>query len=95
MIQAAAAIPNLAYTSDTRYRWNAASDVAREANRFSFREGKIDLWDAPGPGVTIDEDRPAAAHEAYQRRGSGAMVRDDVSAMRERQLAWLPRMPEW
>jgi hypothetical protein len=30
-------------------------------------EGKIDLWDAPGPGVTIDEDKLAAAHAQVVR----------------------------
>lgn len=95
MIHAAAAIPNLLYASDTHYPWNAASDVVRETDRFRFRDGKIDLWDAPGLGVSLDEDRLAAAHERYVARGSAALARDDVSAMRERQPDWLPHMPRW
>ena len=95
MIHAAAAIPNLLYASDTHYPWNAASDVVCETDRFRFRDGKIDLWDAPGLGVSIDEERLAAAHAAYVERGSAAMARDDVSAMRERQPDWLPHMPRW
>jgi glucarate dehydratase len=94
MIHAAAAIPNLLYASDTHYPWNAASDVVNETNLFTFREGKIDLWDAPGLGVTINEERLAAASAAYEQRG-GALGRDDVSAMRERNPDWLPHMPKW
>ena len=95
MIHAGAAIPNLLYASDTHYPWNAASDVVRETDLFRFRDGAIDLWDTPGLGVSIDEERLAAAHEAYVSRGSAAMARDDVSAMRERRPDWLPHMPKW
>ena len=95
MIHAAAAIPNLLYASDTHYPWNAASDLVRETHLFQFRDGKIDLWDSPGLGVSIDDDRLEAAHAAYMNRGSAAMARDDVSAMRERQPDWLPHMPRW
>ena len=95
MIHAAAAIPNMLYASDTHYPWNAESDVVCETDRFRFRNGKIDLWDAPGLGVSIDEDKLEAAHAAYVNRGSAAMARDDVSAMRERQPDWLPHMPKW
>jgi glucarate dehydratase len=65
-----------------------------ERERFCFRDGAIELWDAPGLGVTIDEDRLAAAAEAYERRGE-TLARDDVSAMRERNPDWLPLMPKW
>ena len=95
MIHAAAAIPNMLYASDTHYPWNAESDVVCETDRFRFRDGKIDLWDAPGLGVSINEDKLEAAHAAYINRGSAAMARDDVSAMRERQPDWLPHMPKW
>jgi glucarate dehydratase len=94
MIHSAAAIPNLLYASDTHYPWNAASDVVRETSLFRFKDGCIDLWDAPGLGVSIDEDRLTAAHEAYEKRGA-MLGRDDVSAMRERRPDWLPHMPKW
>ncbi len=94
MIHAGAAIPNLLYASDTHYPWNAASDIVRETDRFRFRDGAIDLWDAPGLGVTIDEDRLAAAADAYEQRGA-MLGRDDVSAMRDRHPDWLPHLPKW
>ncbi len=93
MIHAGAAIPNLIYASDTHYPWNAASDVVKETELFRFRDGCIELWDRPGLGVTIDEDKLAAAAEAYGQRG--LLARDDVSAMRERRPDWLPHMPKW
>ncbi len=92
MIHAGAAIPNLTYASDTHYPWNLA-DIINETERFRFRDGMIDLWDAPGLGVSIDEDKLAAAAEAYNQRGS--LARDDVAAMRERNPDWLPLMPKW
>ena len=68
--------------------------MVRETDLFQFKDGCIDLWDRPGLGVTIDEDRLAAAAEAYTQRGS-ALGRDDVSAMRARRPDWLPHMPRW
>ena len=94
MIHAGAAIPNLLHASDTHYPWNAASDIVKETDRFRFRDGAIDFWDAPGLGVSVDEDRLASAAEAYNRRGS-LLARDDVSAMRVRDPDWLPHMPRW
>ena len=66
----------------------------RETDRFRFRDGMIDLWDAPGLGVTIDEDKLAAAAELYEQRGQ-SLVRDDVGAMRERNPDWLPILPKF
>jgi glucarate dehydratase len=94
MLHAAAAIPNLLYASDTHYPWNAASDVVNETDRFHFRHGAVEMWDAPGLGVTLNEERLAAAAAAYEQRGS-LLARDDVSAMRERNPDWLPHMPKW
>jgi glucarate dehydratase len=93
MIHAGAAIPQLTYASDTHYPWNP-NDVINETNLFEFHDGKIHLWDTPGLGVSIDEDKLAAAAEAYEQRGAG-LARDDVGAMLERDPDWLPIMPKW
>jgi len=94
MIHLAAAIPNLVYASDTHYPWNASADVVNETHLFQFHEGKIQLWDSPGLGVTIHEDKLAAAAEAYTRRGA-ALTRDDVGAMRQRDPDYLPLSPKY
>jgi glucarate dehydratase len=93
MIHAAAAIPNLIYAGDTHYPWNP-HDVVEETERFRFRDGAIELGEAPGLGVSLDEAKLAAAADAYVRRGAN-LARDDVSAMRERDPGWLPLMPKW
>jgi glucarate dehydratase len=67
----------------------------RETHLFHFRDGSIDLWDSPGLGVTIDEDRLATAADVYEQRKAKSLARDDVSAMRERNPDWLPHMPRW
>lgn len=92
MIHAGTAIPHLTYASDTHYPWNPA-DVVKETDLFTFKDGAIEIWDRPGLGVTLDEEKFAAAAAAYERRG--ALARDDVAAMRERNPDWLPLMPKW
>jgi glucarate dehydratase len=94
MIHLGAAIPSLVYASDTHYPWNWRHDVVRETDRFRFRDGQIEIWDAPGLGVTLDEDRFAAAAEAYDRRGA-ALARDDVAGMRARNPDYLPLNPKF
>jgi glucarate dehydratase len=94
MIHVAAAIPNLLYASDTHYPWNRASDVVRETETFRFKDGSVEVCERPGLGVSIDEDRLAAAADAYEKRGS-ALHRDDVGAMRARNPDWRPHMPKW
>lgn len=93
MIHAGAAIPNLTYASDTHYPWNP-NDVVNETDLFQFHDGVIDLWDTPGLGVSIDEDKLAVAAEAYEQRGKN-LARDDVGAMLERDPDWLPILPKW
>jgi glucarate dehydratase len=92
MIHAGAALPHLTYASDTHYPWNPA-DIINETDLFQFHDGAIRLWDAPGLGISINEEKLAAAAEAYNQRGSLARV--DVAAMRERDPDFLPLMPKW
>jgi glucarate dehydratase len=93
MIHLGAAVPNLIYHSDTHYPWNP-NDVVNETEIFAFKDGHVTLSDAPGLGVTINEDKLAAAAEAYENRGAN-LARDDVSAMRERDPDYLPLWPKW
>lgn len=93
MVHAGAAIPNLLHASDTHYPWNSGPDIINETDRFRFKDGAIELWDAPGLGVTINEDGLAEAADAYRHLAS--VERDDVTAMRKRNPDWLPHMPKW
>jgi glucarate dehydratase len=93
MIHLGAAVPNLVYHSDTHYPWNP-NDVVNETDMFRFTDGHVALSDAPGLGVTINEDKLAEAAEAYVNRGDN-LARDDVSAMRERDPDYLPLWPKF
>jgi glucarate dehydratase len=93
MIHLGAAVPNLVYHSDTHYPWNP-NDVVNETDVFRFENGHVTVSDAPGLGVTIDEEKLAAAAEAYENRGDN-LARDDVSAMRERDPDYLPLWPKF
>jgi glucarate dehydratase len=93
MIHLGAAVPNLVYHSDTHYPWNP-DDIVNETDIFTFTDGCVTVSDAPGLGVSIDEDKLAEASERYEQRGSN-LGRDDVSAMRERNPDFLPLWPKW
>lgn len=93
MIHLGATVPNLVYHSDTHYPWNP-NDVVNETEAFQFKDGHITLSDAPGLGVTINEEKLAAASAAYEQRGAN-LSRDDVAAMRERDPDFLPLWPKW
>lgn len=94
MVHAGAAIPNLLHASDTHYPWNSVPDVVNETERFRFVNGAIETWDAPGLGVTINEEHLARAADAYRQLDTG-QERDDVSAMRDRHPGWVPHLPKW
>jgi len=94
MVHAGAAIPNLLHASDTHYPWNSAPDIVNETDRLAIRGGAVELWNAPGLGVTINEEALTVAADAYTRLDAG-VERDDVSAMRQRHPDWLPHLPKW
>ena len=73
MVHAGAAIPNLLHASDTHYPWNSAPDIVNETDLLRFRDGAIELWDAPGLGVTINEEALTAAADAYTRLDAGSI----------------------
>ncbi len=93
MIHLGATVPNLVYHSDTHYPWNP-HDIVNETDIFTFKDGHVTLSDAPGLGVTINEDKLAKAADRYENRGD-SLARDDVSAMRERDPDYLPLWPKW
>ncbi|MGW7490123.1 glucarate dehydratase family protein [Streptomyces sp. NPDC054786] len=93
MTQVAATVPNLDYACDSHYPWQT-EDVLTE--RLTFRDGRVDVSDAPGLGVTLDRDRLAVLHRRWLADDGGLRDRDDTAAMRRADPDWAaPAMPRW
>jgi glucarate dehydratase len=90
MTHLGAAIPNLDYACDSHYPW-ANVDVVNET--FRFVDGKLRVSDAPGLGVSLDED--ALARLAEVRIRYGREKRDDATEMRRFVPDWSPKLPRW
>jgi glucarate dehydratase len=92
MAHAAAACPHM-YACDTHYPWQT-EDVLTD--RLAFREGCVDVSDAPGLGVDLDRDRLAALHERWLQDDGTLRDRDDAAAMRVAEPGWVaPSVPRW
>lgn len=87
----AAAAPGAITAIDTHWIWQDGQRLTRTPLRIA--DGLLPVPDAPGLGVTLDEERVAAAHELYQREGLGS--RDDAAAMRYLVDGWTfdPKRP--
>ncbi|MFI9046444.1 glucarate dehydratase family protein [Streptomyces sp. NPDC053427] len=93
MTQVAATVPNLDHACDTHYPWQA-EDVLTE--RLTFRDGRLDVGDAPGLGVALDRDRLAALHRRWLEDDGTYRSRDDAAAMRVADPQWVtPAVPRW
>ncbi len=73
----AAAAPGAITAIDTHWIWQDGQRITKRP--YEIVDGYLDVPDAPGLGVEIDEDAVAAAHELYLTEGLG--VRDDAVAM--------------
>ncbi|MFE4019362.1 glucarate dehydratase family protein [Streptomyces sp. NPDC059101] len=93
MTQVAATVPDLDHACDTHYPWQT-EDVL--ADRLVFRDGHLDVGDAPGLGVTLDRDRLAALHRRWLDDDGTYRNRDDAAAMRRADPGWTtPAVPRW
>ncbi|MFD3421191.1 glucarate dehydratase family protein [Streptomyces decoyicus] len=93
MTQVAATVPHLDHACDSHYPWQT-EDVLTE--RLTFRDGRLDVSDAPGLGVTLDRDRLAVLHRRWLADDGGLRDRDDAAAMRRADPAWVtPALPRW
>jgi glucarate dehydratase len=93
MTHVAATVPNLDYACDSHYPWQT-EDVLTE--RLTFRDGRLDVSDAPGLGVELDQDRLAALHRRWLDDDGAAHSRDDAAAMRLADPGWVtPAVPRW
>ena len=94
MAHLAAATPHLTYASDTHYPWQDPADEIVAEGRATFVDGAVTVPDAPGLGVTLDQDALARGRERYER--SGLTKRDDAIEMRKHvDPAWERIVPRW
>ena len=73
----AAAAPGDVTAIDTHWIWQDGQRITKRP--YEIVDGYLDVPDAPGLGVELDEDAVAAAHALYLAEGLGA--RDDAMAM--------------
>ena len=73
----AAAAPGAVTAIDTHWIWQDGQRITKQP--YQIVDGYLDVPDAPGLGVELDEDAVAAAHQLYLTEGLG--VRDDAVAM--------------
>jgi glucarate dehydratase len=91
MCHAAAAAENLSYACDTHYPWQEEEVLA--GGRVRFRDGAVELSDAPGLGIELDRDALAILAENYRK--CGIRVRDDTAEMRRYDPQWTGRTPRF
>jgi glucarate dehydratase len=91
MTHLAAATPNLDYAVDTHTPWQSGVDVV--ADPLVITEGSAQVPDAPGLGVTVDEDALARLHENWVR--CGIRERDDTGYRQRVEPGYVKRRPRW
>jgi glucarate dehydratase len=89
--QVAAAAPGTPTAIDTHWIWQDGQGLTEHP--LQIVGGSVQVPTEPGLGVTVDENKLAAAHELYQREGLGA--RNDATAMQflVRDWAFNPKRP--
>lgn len=98
MTHVAAAMPTLRYACDTHYPW-VADDVI-ENPPVEIDGGTIEVPDAPGLGVELDESRLEELHETWADSETlgyssvGSMAAECADAMADR-ADWPPNKPRW
>lgn len=93
MTHVAATVPNLDYACDSHYPWQP-EDVL--THRLTFRDGCLEVSDAPGLGVEVDRDRLAVLHRRWLDDDGTMRDRDDAAAMRRADPGWVaPSVPRW
>ncbi|QPP08934.1 glucarate dehydratase [Streptomyces bathyalis] len=93
MTHVAATVPNLDYACDSHYPWQS-EDVL--TGRLTFRDGCLDVSDAPGLGIEVDRDRLAVLHRRWLDDDGTMRDRDDAAAMRRADPGWVaPSVPRW
>lgn len=87
----AAAAPGDITAIDTHWIWQDGQRITHRP--YPIVDGYLEVPDAPGLGIELDEDAVAAAHQLYRSEGLGA--RDDAAAMQYLIPGWTfdPKRP--
>lgn len=93
MTHLAAATPKLTYACDTHYPWVEDDDEVIVGGKIGIAGGCVSVSDAPGLGVTLDQDRLARAHTTFNR--ITIRTRDDAGQMRKYDPAFSPAKPRY
>jgi glucarate dehydratase len=91
MTHLAASVHHLSYACDTHYPWQ--SDEVLVGGKVPITGGCVHLTDQPGLGVTLDQDRLAELHEAYQH--CRIRTRNDVVQMQRFRPDWQQIKPRF
>ncbi|WP_210543707.1 glucarate dehydratase family protein [Rhodoferax sp. PAMC 29310] len=91
MTHLAASVHHLSYACDTHYPWQ--SDEVLVGGKVPITGGCVHLTDQPGLGVTLDQDRLAELHAAYQH--CRIRTRNDVVQMQRFRPDWQQIKPRF
>lgn len=91
MTHLAASVHHLSYACDTHYPWQ--SDEVLVGGKVPITGGCVHLTDQPGLGVTLDQDRLAELHAAYQH--CRIRTRNDVVQMQRFRPDWRQIKPRF
>jgi glucarate dehydratase len=85
MLHLGAVVPNLTFAADAHY--HHLKDDIIEGGLLPYREGAIQVPEAPGLGVRLDREKLAEYHELYLRLGNYPYDQDPGRP------GWVPLVP--
>ncbi|HMS27871.1 MAG TPA: glucarate dehydratase family protein [Burkholderiaceae bacterium] len=91
MTHLAASVPHLSYACDTHYPWQ--SDEVLMGGRVPIVGGCVHISNSPGLGVTLDYEKLAVLHDAYQ--SCRIRTRNDVVQMQRYRPEWTQIKPRF
>jgi glucarate dehydratase len=91
MLHLAAATPNLNFDCDTHYPWTGVDVI--EGTPFVFQNGRLEVPEGPGLGVTLDRQKLAEFAALYDQ--TAMKERDDTAYMKLYDPSYERRVPRW